>query len=283
MTPSDDELERRLRDAFAAKAHQVSPDDLDSGREAEFADRLAALSTARRKRRIFAGVGIGAAAAAAAGIVALAILPDNQAPTNAAGHSTTTFSSTANSTAGSAASGGQGAAGPTPRATRSPLGEPSRSSGMSQQSGPSTPASTSSPASSTSAATSERTALSDGGPTASGQSSEPTEPPALPTGLPQAGSVDGGTTYAGPVPLPDPSGGADRMLALPDGTKWQVEQQGDTSMSIQVTFQPTDISAYWTDTLPSDGWTQAGDGWQFPGSSYTVGAISKSGKFTVSW
>ena len=72
MTPSDDELERRLREAFAAKAHQVSPDDLDSGREAEFTERLTELSTARRKRRIFAGVGIVAAAAAAAGIVALA-------------------------------------------------------------------------------------------------------------------------------------------------------------------------------------------------------------------
>jgi hypothetical protein len=282
MNPTDDELERRLRDAFAAKAHQVTPDDLDADREAEFADRLTVLSAAQRKRRIFAGVGIVAAAAAAAGIVALAVLPDHQRPVNAA-QQLSSSSASKTSAASAVTSGGSSAGGRAPQAAQPSSGRSSNSVGMTQLSGQPTLSTTATPGSSASSAASDRSALSESAPNITSHSTAPAEPPTLPSGLPQAGSVNGGTTYAGPVPLPDQSGGADRMLNLPDGTKWQVAAQDDHSMTVHLTFQPTDVAAYWTSTLPADGWTRAGDGWQFPDSSYTVGAIDDSGTFTVTW
>lgn len=101
-------------------------------------------------------------------------------------------------------------------------------------------------------------------------------------GLPQAGTL-GDQDYTGAVPLKDPSGGATRMLAMPSDLTWQRTSEGGSSLTVRITYLPTDIDAYWQQTLPGEGWVQNGAGWIYPGTSYTVSPITDKGSFTVTW
>lgn len=73
------------------------------------------------------------------------------------------------------------------------------------------------------------------------------------------------------------------MLAMPSDLTWQRTAEGDNSLTVRITYLPTDIEAYWRETLPGEGWVENGSGWSYPGTSYTVSAISDKGGFTVTW
>lgn len=273
--PDNDDLERRLREAFAARAGQIEQHDLDLDREHAIAARLQAPSGPSRTRRIFTGAGILAAAAAVAGVVTLAIHPtDRHQPVNALRLTATATSTT--STIGI-------------RPTQSSTMQSTASAASAHVARPSShlstgdqPLTSSAGASSTN---SPRTAIGHGVP--SGASSATTTatplPPALPTGLPQSGTLGDGE-YTGPVPLAA-AGSSDgsRMLAMPDGTKWQVTARAERSMTVRLTYLSADIEAYWTATLPAQGWQRTDGGWSFPGTPYAVSAITDKGSFTVSW
>lgn len=289
MNPSeqhDQDLERRLRDAFAAKALQVSDADLDREREDEVA---AALSNQRRSRpttRLFAGIGAAAAAAAIVGVTVIGLhnggqhqVVDGLPPASTTASSSTSPSS-ATPSSPSSSSGG----------LKTPLRHPAYQSksrpttlptpGSSSTSSAPSSETTAPPSTKHSAQSGPSTTLS--GPSSPGFSAAGRQPPAISPGLPQAGPL-GDQDYTGAVPLEDPSGGKTRMLSMPAGTSWQRTAQGDGSLTVRLTNLPTDIEAYWRQTLPGEGWVQNGSGWSYPGTSYTVSPITDKGSFTVSW
>lgn len=87
----DDELSRRLRAAFDAKADSVGPQDLDVAREEELADLLAADERHGRARWATRGLAAAAAVAAAVGVGFLVDLTPQHAPppVAATGHTST--------------------------------------------------------------------------------------------------------------------------------------------------------------------------------------------------
>lgn len=290
MDPSEqhdqEDLERRLREAFAAKALQISHADLDRDREDEFATALSNRRRSRPVTRLFAGIG---AAAAAAAIVVVTVtglhggdkhevvngLPP-AITTSSASTTTSTTTTTQRSTEvtrtpafnrpGTRSSRRTSAIRP-PEASTSTSSAPSSSSTI-----PSSPKHTTSSSSSTLTSAS----------TASALSSASHEPPAIPPGLPQAGQLSD-RAYTGAVPLNDPSGGPKRMLSMPSETSWQRTAQDGGSLTVRLTYLSTDIEAYWRQTLPGEGWVQQGSGWSFPGTSYSVSPITDKGSFTVTW
>lgn len=276
--PDDnDELERRLRAAFAARAEQIGPHDIDTDREDAVAEMLRASSTPSRTRRVVAGVGILAAAAAAIGVVALAIRPTPHA-TDAARPLTSVSASSTIGVAPPEQTATSSRSNQTPDVVQGPPGQPlttiappPTSSATSTTTPPATTTSTTPPATETT-----HSALS-----ASGGSTSTALPPALPSGLPQSGELGDGE-YAGAVPLAD-TGGGTRMLSMPDDLRWEVTSRDDHSMTVRITYLPTDIEAYWRDTLPAQGWQQADGGWSFPDTAYAVSPITDKGSFTVSW
>lgn len=288
MNPSEqhdqEDLERRLRDAFAAKALQVSDADLDRDREEQFA---AALNSRRRTSpmtRIFAGVGAAAAAAAIVGVTVVA-LHDGGKHEVVNGLSPAMSSSSASpspSTTGSPASTG-GSRTPAlnePVTPRSGLSTQLPSSdGSSAKSSAARSGTTTSSASGPSALTGPSTARSDS--TSTKLSAAADQPPAMSPSLPQASPLSD-QEYAGAVPLESPSGGP-RMLAMPSDLTWQRTAESDNSLTVRITYLPTDLEAYWQQTLPGEGWIEDGSGWSYPGTSYTVSAISDKGSFTVTW
>lgn len=294
MDPSEqhdntDDLERRLRAAFTAKALQISDADLDHDREDEVA---AALSSQHRRHpgtRWFAGIGAAAAAAAIAGVTFVGLHGDDQRqvvnglPPASTTASSSTSPSGATTSSPSSSSGG----------LETPLRHPAY-----QSKGPTTTLPTSGDSTASSAPRSEtttppeatRTAMSGGSSTMSTPSSSADssmsiaahQPPAMPSGLPQSKALDD-REYVGAVPLDDPSGGAKRMLSMPSETSWQRTAQGSNSLTVRLTYLPTDIEAYWRQTLPGQGWVADGAGWKFPGTSYAVSPINDKGSFTVTW
>jgi len=71
---------------------------------------------------------------------------------------------------------------------------------------------------------------------------------------------------------------------MPDGLTWEVTAETDHSRTVRITYLPTDIEQYWSDTLPSQGWQQLEDGgWTVPDTAYAVSPITDKGSFTVSW
>jgi hypothetical protein len=285
--PDNHDLERRLRDAFAARAEQIQQHDLDVDREVDLAERLRAPSGPSRTRKIFAGAGILAAAAAVAGVIALAIQPSGQRPSNALRPATTASVTRT--------------VGPGPTIATTPTSSPSRATPHVVQPPAQLSTTTPPPATSTTstatptvpttptthraATTTARNQTStSSSPTSSTTTNVPL-PPAMPPGLPQSGSLGAGE-YTGPVPLAD-TGHGTRMLSMPEGTKWQVTSQADGSMTIRLTYLSTDIDAYWRATLPAQGWRPDAQfetsGWSFPGTMYAVSAITDKGSFTVTW
>lgn len=100
--------------------------------------------------------------------------------------------------------------------------------------------------------------------------------------LPQSRPL-GDQEYTGAVPLEDPSDGTTRMLSMPSDTTWKRTAEGGNSLTVRITYLPTDIEAYWRQALPGEGWVENGSGWSYPGTSYTVSAITDKGSFTVTW
>ncbi|WP_446666008.1 hypothetical protein [Flexivirga sp. B27] len=303
MHPSDHDddktdttdLERRLREAFSAKALQISDADLDREREEEVVAALSEQRRGHRATRWFAGVGAAAAAAAIVGITFVGLqdsghpeiidgLPPastTSSPATASGNSPATSSST------SPTSAPQTATGKTMRPNQQSGAQPSLPQ-SSAATGPST-----APSSATGSTAPSSSAMSGAtGPTAS--SSPPSrassesmtltarQPPMLPAGLPQASPL-GDQEYVGAVPLRDPSGGSLRELSMPSGTKWERTAESGNSLTVRITDLPTDIEAYWQQTLPGQGWVRSGGGWSFPHTGYTVSAITDKGSFTVTW
>lgn len=283
-------LERRLREAFAAKALQISDADLDRDREDEFATALSNRRRSRPVTRLFAAIG-AAAAAVAIVVVTVAGLHggDKHEVVNGLPPAITTSSaSTTSSTTASTTTTTQGST----EVTRTPaLNRPGTRSSRRTSAIRPTEASTStssapsssstipsSPKHTTSSSSSTLTSAS----TASALSSASHEPPAIPPGLPQAGQLSD-RAYTGAVPLNDPSGGPKRMLSMPSETSWQRTAQDGGSLTVRLTYLSTDIEAYWRQTLPAEGWIQQGSGWRFPGTSYTVSPITDKGSFTVTW
>lgn len=273
LPDNHDDLERRLREAFAAKADRIGPDDLDLDREEAVAEQLRAMSAPHRGRRIVAGVGILAAAAAAVGVVALAIHPIDQQATNAGRPATTAATSTIGPGSSTGAPSSPAGTDAVPDGTRTSAQQPLNTGAGSSQG-----SSAMSPATPGGAATGH-----DHSPL-SGSSIPATEtlPPTMPTGLPQDGTLGTGE-YAGAIPLASTDGGVTRMLSMPDATKWQVTSRADRSMTVRITYLSTDLEAYWSRTLPSQGWRPTATGWHFPGTAYDVSPITDKGSFTVSW
>lgn len=304
MTPSEqhdhEELERRLRDAFAAKALGISDADLDHDREDDVAAALARQAKTHPATRWFAGIG---SAAAAAAIIAIAFvgLHDNgqrQVVDGLPPAVTSSASATASDSHSSAVtSQSPTSSGPQPTSGARQPARPGNASSTSPSSG-TTPTSGGSPTVSGSTASSDqrRTALSGGSAGSPLRTSEPTtppatasasasaaqQPPAMPGSLPQSRPLTD-QEYAGAVPLDDPSGGPKRELSMPSDTKWQRTASDSNSLTVRITYLSTDIEAYWRQTLPGQGWVQSGGGWSFPGTGYTVSAISDKGSFTVTW
>src|SRR5579875_625626 len=188
-----DDLERRLREAFAARAEQIEQHDLDLDREHAVAGLLQSPSGPSRTRKIFTGAGMLAAAAAVAGVVTLAIHPtDRHQPTNALRPAT---ASSATTTIG---------IGPTHALTvtsTASKASPHVARRSGQLSAPSRPLTSSTTASSTNT---PRTTTGHGVPSSSSSSTTTTPqlPPTMPPGLPQSGALGDGE-YTGPVPLAD--------------------------------------------------------------------------------
>ena len=285
MNPSDphgqEDLERRLRDAFAAKALQISDGDLDRDREDEVA---AILSTRRRSSaatRIFAGVGAAAAAAAIVVVTVLGLHGGGKHEVVNGLQPATSSSSTTSSTMTSP---------PGPTGKPSALNQPATPDNHRNTGLPSTGVNTanSAPSSETTTSSSPNTTANSGSSTVTGNSSTPGlsaashQPPAMSAGLPQSTRLSE-QEYTGAVPLKDPSGGAPRMLAMPSDTTWQRTAEHGNSLTVRITYLPTDIEAYWRKTLPGEGWVENGSGWSYPGTSYTVSAITDKGSFTVTW
>lgn len=289
MSPSerhDQDLERRLRDAFAAKALQVSDADLDQGREDEVAAALSNQHHPRPATRLFAGIGAAAAAAAIVGITVVGLhnggrheVVDGLPPASTTASSSTSPSSTTPSSPSSSAGGLE-----TPlrhpayqrKGRPTTLPTPDGSSTSSTRSSETTPPSSTSH----SAASGPSTAFSES--SSPGFSAAAHQPPTISPGLPQAGPL-GDQDYTGAVPLKDPSGGTTRMLSMPSGTTWQRTAERGNSLTVRLTNLPTDIEAYWRQTLPGEGWVPNGAGWSYPGTSYTVSPITDKGSFTVTW
>jgi hypothetical protein len=290
MNPSEqhdqDDLERRLRDAFAAKALQVSDADLDRDREDEFA---AALSSRRRTSpvtRLFAGIGAAAAAAAIVGVTVVGLHDDgkHEVVDGLPPAVTTTSSGTTASTTTSPTARTGNSKTPAVNKPATPGGDLNTKL---PSSGPGTAVS-SAPKSATSAAGGDEPSARSGPSTAENNSTSSRlsatadQPPAISSSLPQAGTL-GDEEYTGAVPLKDPSGGTARMLAMPSDLTWQRTAETGNSLTVRITYLPTDVEAYWQQTLPGEGWVKNGSGWSYPGTSYTVSAISDKGSFTVTW
>ncbi|RNI20694.1 hypothetical protein [Flexivirga caeni] len=257
-----DDLEHLLRAAFAAKADGIGPGDLDIDREEFVARQLARRPGASRTRRVVAGVGILAAAAATVGVVSLALRPTQQGePVGALAPVSTSRAvgpptASATPTHTSSAAEHRGAA---PHVQQFSDGRPlSTASGR----------------------TLTGTGVAPSSRTASGTSGTALPPTLSPT-LPQNGTLNSGP-YTGPVPLGDTGHGI-RMLAMPDGTTWEVVARTGSSLTLRITYLPTDIEAYWSASLPGEGWQQSAEGWQFPGTAYAVSALDDKATFTVTW
>lgn len=289
MDPSEqhdqEDMERRLRDAFAAKALRISDADLDRERE----DEVAAVLSSRRRTspatRIFAGIGAAAAAAAIVVATVVGLHNGNREVVNGLppAISTSSASTTANTTTSTQ--------GPT-ELTRTPaLNQPATPGGgratTLAPSGTSTASSSAPSSKSTAPSSALHTALSGpSSPTAHSSTSTSSaaahQPPAMSPGLAQAGPL-GDQEYTGAVPLEDPSGGEPRMLSMPSDLTWQRTAESGNSLTVRITYLPTDIEAYWRRTLSAEGWVQNGSGWSYPGTSYTVSPITDKGGFTVTW
>lgn len=289
MDPSDqhdpEDMERRLRDAFAAKALQISDADLDREREDEVAAVLSSRRPTSPATRIFAGIGAAAAAAAIVVVTVVGLHNGNREvidglPPAISTSSASTTASTTTSTQG-----------PT-EFTRTPALNQPASPGNGRAtalppSGTSTTSSSAPSSKSTEPASPNHNALS-GSSTATAHSSTSTlsaaahEPPAMSPGLAQDGPL-GDQDYTGAVPLEDPAGGTPRMLSMPSDLTWQRTAESGNSLTVRITYLPTDIEAYWRRTLPVEGWVQNGSGWSYPGTSYTVSPITDKGSFTVTW
>lgn len=278
---SEEDLERRLRDAFAAKALQISDADLDRDRE----DEVAAVLSSRRRSspatRIVAGIGAAAAAAAIVVVTVVGFHNGNREVVDGLPPAISTSSSG------------------TTTSTQEPT-ELTRTPALHQPATPGNGRTTALPPSGTSTAgssapSSKSTAPSNAlhpalsGPLSpSAHSSTSTssaaahQPPAMSPGLAQAGPL-GDQEYTGAVPLEDPSGGEPRMLSMPSDLTWQRTAESGNSLTVRITYLPTDIEAYWRRTLPAEGWVQRGSGWSFPGTPYTVSPITDKGGFTVTW
>ncbi|MFC6704330.1 hypothetical protein [Flexivirga alba] len=285
MNPSEqhdqDDLERRLRDAFAAKALQISDADLDRDREDDVAATLSSRRRSSPASRIFAGVGAAAAAAAIVVVTVVGLHNDgkHEVVNGLQPATTTSSSSTTPSTTTSTQE-------PTGAGKPSALNQPGTPGNDHPTTGASTASSTPS-SETTSSLSPNRTALSGSSTVTSNSSTsslsaESHEPPAMSAGLPQSGRL-GDQEYTGAVPLKDPSGGKTRMLAMPSDTTWQRTAEGGSSLTVRITYLPTDIEAYWRKTLPGEGWIENGSGWSYPSTSYTVSAITDKGSFTVTW
>lgn len=301
MAPSEhddstEDLERRLREAFSAKALQISDADLDHDREAEVVAALHGQDRKHPAARWFAGIGSAAAAAAIIGVAFVGLHDSGQqqvidglppALTSSSSAATSSSSSTTTSTQTSSATSW-----PSASTSGSSTIPSAMSSTQSQSSTATTEPSDSTSGSSESSDSSDqdRTMTSEGSATAAAPSggTAPSmklavrRPPALPGGLPQAGAL-GDQEYAGAIPLDDPSGGPKRELAMPSGVKWQRTAQSGNSLTVRITDLPTGIEAYWQQTLPGQGWVASGSGWTFPDTGYTVSPITDKGSFTVTW
>jgi len=256
----DDDLERRLRAAFAAKAEQVGPHDLDTDREDAVAELLSRPSTPSRVRRVITGAGILAAAAAAVGVVALAIQPSQQHTTNALHPATTSSTSAVLSIAPPQPTTSAGPAKETPH-----VGQATPGRQVSTRSQPLT--TTTTPTTTSTTTTQPRVATTHSAPASSVTQTSPRT------------TLSTGHEYAGPVPLGDA-----RTLAMPQDLTWEVTTRTEHSMTVRITYLPQDIEAYWATTLPGDGWQKSdAGGWLVPGSAYAVSPITDKGSLTVTW
>lgn len=253
----DDELERRLRAAFAARAEQIGPHDLDTDREDTVAELLSRPSPPSRVRRVVAGTGILAAAAAAVGVVALAIQPSQQHTTNALQPTTTSSTSSVITAAPPKPTTASSAAQETPL-----VGRMTPDQQVSTRSHPLTSTTTTTSTPTRTSAATTRTGLSSNESQAS------------------MSALSTGRQYSGAVPLDD--GG--RTLAMPDDLTWEATTRTAHSVTIRMTYLPVDIEAYWRRHLPAQGWQQTdAGGWAVPGTAYAVSPITDKGSFTVTW
>ncbi|NNG38685.1 hypothetical protein HJ588_05270 [Flexivirga sp. ID2601S] len=278
MSPHDD-LERRLRDAFEAKASQITPDSLDRDRELEFEQHLRVTPLRRGPRRgVLAGAGLLAAAAAAAGVLAITFHPgDNGRVVDAARtvtQSTGTTSPSAPSGSPTSAPPATATSNPLPVGPQRPTGQATRTtapqpSQTAQSTAPSAAPSSEQPSS---AAETVNPSAAAPSPNLSIQRAPRTSaPPLMSSGLPQAAGLTTTDTYYGPIPLfatlPDGSG-ATYNIPMPDGAEWQLV--ANAGPRYRVLASAGSVADYWAQTLPGQGWVQSGAGWTFPGTPYTV-------------
>ncbi|MBB2893147.1 hypothetical protein [Flexivirga oryzae] len=260
----DDDLERRLRAAFTAKAEQIGPHDLDTDREDAVAALLREPARPGRVRKVVSGIGILAAAAAAVGVVALAIHPSQQHTTTALHPVTTAASTGVVSVAPPTQTTPSTTAGETPH-----MGQATPDNQVGTQSQPLTTTTTTTTSTSTTttppSSSTTRTALSAGG--TQGSSSSSTSSSSTPT------------DRSGAIPLD-----GQRTVPVPEGLTWEVTAETDRTRTVRITYLPTDIEAWWGTHLPAQGWEESADhGWTIPGTAYAVSPITDKGSFTVTW
>ncbi|WP_265445306.1 hypothetical protein [Flexivirga meconopsidis] len=282
MTAHDD-LERRLREAFEAKASQVTPESLDRDRESDFERQLATTAARRGPRRgVLAGAGLLAAAAAAAGVLALTIQPDDNGRVVDAARTVTQSSSVTAPTSAPTASGSTGMTQPTQGTQRTAQPGPQQPQG-STTTAPSpdraTPTTTQSAPSPTTSSAEPSPSSEPVSPSAAGSTPDRSiqlapraaAPPLMSSDLPQASGLAPDVTYDGPVPLfatLEDGSGATYSIPMPAGTKWLVIN--GSGPRYRILSAPSSIADYWAAALPGQGWVQSGAGWTFPGTSYTV-------------
>ncbi len=239
----NDEMERRLREAFDAKASQVTPEMIDVEREHEFTQETRGGSGRRRRGLALAGVGTAAAAAAAVAIGAVVTThQDTPRPALAATESQTTTAASTHAPPPPAISSESGLTADTAQV---PPTQPRRTTTVAPP--PSAPTSTPvPPPARTTAAETAPPPISTPSSTASSASSAPattTSPPAGSTGdyalhgsLRQAAGVD--------------------VLPLPKGVTWSIVDQTGRTTRLH-TGDCAAVRGYWKTAMPQHGWKRA--------------------------
>ncbi len=258
-----DDMERRLREAFEAKASQITPGMLDAEREREFA--RAAAAGPRRRHRALALAGLGTAAAVAAAVTVGVIATDHRAaPRPALAVTTHRTTSPAEK----------------PTATMpQPTERPSTEHTVSTPSAP--PSSTATTAPSTAPATPQRTQSAPSTPppatTTEAPTSETETPPTAAGSEPSPSEVDGNYYLRGT--LREAAGVA--YLPLPGSTPTYIEDETGRTTRLS-TKDCAAILDYWNTQMPSEGWTRSSDTkWVAPSGDAWAFTDGTSGACTI--
>ncbi|AKU18285.1 hypothetical protein [Luteipulveratus mongoliensis] len=260
------DLEQLLRDAFEARAAEVTPGNLDTSREHTMRELLAEPAPRELSRRWLYAAGAGLAAAAVAGAIVIAQQPQG----NARFASDPPVGPNATVTVGSPTNGGDQTGQPN---GGQPSGQPNTSPGSTGPSGaPSTLGGTTAPTSGTTSA--PRTAAT--GTAGTSSVTTPGETPGTETSSDASPTIAGGSSGPLSVPSTFVAQGEMSSIPMPSDMTYEVLESSDNYIKIHVSDY-MQLTRYLNNNTPLGGWPRDDRGYHSPNSTMAASSPSSDG------